>query len=181
MLAASASITVCVERKHNRPLLLQGRRHKMTEGNFQKGTLPEAAVLLEGDVKKRATLKETVRIRHVIIGILPYVKITKLIRDANLAESAYSSTLRLKQTTQHISITAYHHSTTNNNHINRVLSPEGYKWSVRFDVRDLGGHLDTTFRGWSAAVAARVRLVISRLDFLNFCTSSGLSWSGSCC
>ena len=34
------------------------------------------------------------------------------------------------------------------------------KWSVKFGVRD---HLDTTFRGWSATLAARVRLVISRL------------------
>ena len=30
-------------------------------------------------------------------------------------------------------------------------------------VADLGGHLDTTFRGWSATLAARVSLVISRL------------------
>ena len=44
-----------------------------------------------------------------------------------------------------------------------VLSQEGDKWSVKHDVRDLGGHLDTTFRGWSATLAARVRLVISRL------------------
>ena len=44
-----------------------------------------------------------------------------------------------------------------------VLSQEGDKWSVKFDVRDLGGHLDTTFRGWSSTSAARVRLVISRL------------------
>ena len=44
-----------------------------------------------------------------------------------------------------------------------VLSFEGDKWSVRFDVRDLGEHLDTTFRGWSSTLAARVRLVISRL------------------
>ena len=44
----------------------------------------------------------------------------------------------------------------------RVLSQEGDNWSVRFDVRDLGGHLDT-FRGWSSTLAARVRLVISRL------------------
>ena len=28
-----------------------------------------------------------------------------------------------------------------------VLSREGDKLSVKFDVRDLGGHLDTTFRG----------------------------------
>ena len=44
-----------------------------------------------------------------------------------------------------------------------VLSQEGDQWSVRFDVRDLGGHLDTTFRGWSSTLAARVRLVLSRL------------------
>ena len=44
-----------------------------------------------------------------------------------------------------------------------VLSQEGDEWSVKFNVRDLGGHLDTTFRGWSSTLAARVRLVISRL------------------
>ena len=44
-----------------------------------------------------------------------------------------------------------------------VFPFEGDKWSVKFDVRDLGGHLDTTFRGWSSTLAARVRLVISRL------------------
>ena len=44
-----------------------------------------------------------------------------------------------------------------------VLSHEGDQWSVKFDVRDLGGHLDTTFRGWSSTLAARVRLVLSRV------------------
>ena len=44
-----------------------------------------------------------------------------------------------------------------------VLSHEGDQWSVKFDVRDLGGHLDTTFRGWSSTLAARVRIVLSRL------------------
>ena len=44
-----------------------------------------------------------------------------------------------------------------------VLSLEGDKWSVKFDVRDLGGHLDTTFRGWFSTLAARVRSVLSRL------------------
>ena len=44
-----------------------------------------------------------------------------------------------------------------------VLSQEGDQWSVKFDVRDLGGHLDTTFRGWSSTLAARVRFVLSRL------------------
>ena len=40
-----------------------------------------------------------------------------------------------------------------------VLSQDGDQWSVKFDVRDLGGHLDTTFRGWSSTLAARVRFV----------------------
>ena len=44
-----------------------------------------------------------------------------------------------------------------------MLSQEGDKWSVRVYVRDLGRHLDTTFRGWSSTSAARVRLVIFRL------------------
>ena len=44
-----------------------------------------------------------------------------------------------------------------------VLSQDGEKGSVNFDVRDLGRHLDTTFRGWSATLATWVRLVISRL------------------
>ena len=44
-----------------------------------------------------------------------------------------------------------------------VLSCEGDQWSVKFDVRDLGGHLDTTFRGWSSTLSARVRFVISPL------------------
>ena len=43
-----------------------------------------------------------------------------------------------------------------------VLSQEGDRWSVKFDVRDHGCHLDTTFRGWSSTLAARVRLVIAR-------------------
>ena len=36
-----------------------------------------------------------------------------------------------------------------------VLSCEGDQWTVRFDVRDLGVHLDTTFRGWSSTLAAK--------------------------
>ena len=66
-----------------------------------------------------------------------------------------------------------------------VLSLEGDEWSFRFDVRDLGGHLDTTFRGWSSTLAAGVRLVISRLVFFNFLYSLsifmvGFVWSGLC-
>ena len=48
-----------------------------------------------------------------------------------------------------------------------LLSQEGDTWSVRLDVRDLGGHLDSTFRGWSATLSARVR-VISRLILVSF-------------
>ena len=44
-----------------------------------------------------------------------------------------------------------------------VFCQEGDKWSVKFDVRDLGGHLDTAFRGRSATLASTVRLVIARL------------------
>ena len=43
------------------------------------------------------------------------------------------------------------------------MSDGGGEWSFKFDVRDLGGHLGTSFRGWSSTLAARVRLVISRL------------------
>ena len=46
----------------------------------------------------------------------------------------------------------------------RVPSQEG---TVKFDVRDLGGHLVTTFRGWSATLAAGVRLVLSRLVLIS--------------
>ena len=58
-----------------------------------------------------------------------------------------------------------------------VLSQEGDRWSVKFDVRDLGGHLDTTFRGWSATLAARVRLVIARLVLIF--ALSWISWLDS--
>ena len=44
-----------------------------------------------------------------------------------------------------------------------VVSDEGHRWSVTLDVRDLGGHVDATFHGWSSTLASRVRLVISLL------------------
>ena len=56
-----------------------------------------------------------------------------------------------------------------------VLSQEGDQRSVKFDVRDLGGHLDTTFRGWSSTLAARVRLVISHLVLI-FVLPLDFSW-----
>ena len=47
--------------------------------------------------------------------------------------------------------------------------PKGGKSSVKFDVRDLGGHLDETFRGWSATLAARVRLVVMVMGLSSSC------------
>ena len=44
-----------------------------------------------------------------------------------------------------------------------VLSQEGDQWSVKFDVRDVGGHLGTTFRGWSLTLAALLFLWISMI------------------
>ena len=35
-----------------------------------------------------------------------------------------------------------------------ILSREGDEWSVKLEVRDLGGHLVTSLRGWSTALAA---------------------------
>ena len=45
----------------------------------------------------------------------------------------------------------------------RVVTDEGDRWTVKLDVRDLGGHFDTTFRGWSSTLAKRVRVVLARL------------------
>ena len=44
-----------------------------------------------------------------------------------------------------------------------IVTDEGDRWSVKLDVRDLGRHLDSTVRSWSAALATWVRLVIARL------------------
>ena len=46
-----------------------------------------------------------------------------------------------------------------------VVTDEVDRWSVKLDVRERG-HLDTTFRVWSATLAKRVRLVIARLVFV---------------
>ena len=64
-----------------------------------------------------------------------------------------------------------------------VLSQEGDQWSVKFDVRDLGGHLDTTFRAGLPTLSARVRFVISRLVLifaLLLIFMVGSVWFGRC-
>ena len=59
MLAVSATMTVGVERKHNRPLLLRDRRHKMTEEDLRKVVPPEVFVPQEEkDQKKKKLCKK---------------------------------------------------------------------------------------------------------------------------
>ena len=41
-----------------------------------------------------------------------------------------------------------------------VVTDDGDRWSVKLDVRDLGEHLDSTFRGWSSTMATTARLVL---------------------
>ena len=36
-------------------------------------------------------------------------------------------------------------------------------WKVELDIRDLGGHLDTTFRGRTGTVSGRIRKEIVQL------------------
>ena len=48
-----------------------------------------------------------------------------------------------------------------------IWSHEGDKWTVKLDVRGLGGHLDTTSTGWSATLASREKVVISRLVLIS--------------
>ena len=37
-----------------------------------------------------------------------------------------------------------------------MISDKGEHWSVKLDVRDLGGHLDTTYRAWGRILVCRV-------------------------
>ena len=41
-----------------------------------------------------------------------------------------------------------------------VISDQGERWTVKLDVRDLGGHLDTTYRAWGRTLIARVLAVL---------------------
>ena len=44
-----------------------------------------------------------------------------------------------------------------------VVSDAGDKWSVRLDVRDLGGHLDCTFRARAVTFGSRMAAAIHRV------------------
>ena len=80
--------------------------------------------------------KGTVRIRPVIIGILPHVKITNLNRDANSANSADSDTLRLTaRTTEKPNKSGGKVSVAllkNSKHLDCVFQGVGQKRSVHF-------------------------------------------------
>ena len=41
-----------------------------------------------------------------------------------------------------------------------VVFAQDERWTVKLDVRDLGGHLDTTYRAWGCTLAARVLAVL---------------------
>ena len=108
MLVAAVIMKVIVD---NRPLLLQDRRYKMTGKVLRKGNLPAAVVPLERDIKdvSEITSIETVRIGHVIIDILPCVKIT-LNRDANSVKIArMTGGLHRKPSGRSVSITGHKH------------------------------------------------------------------------
>ena len=62
---------------------------------------------------------------------------------------------------------------------NWILSDEGDKWAPELDVRDLGGHLDTTREGlvFHFICACSPRYPSPRSGF---CPPSGLSWACSC-
>ena len=57
-----------------------------------------------------------------------------------------------------------------------VVTDEGHRWSVKLDVRDLGGHLDTTLHGWSSTLASRVRSCHFSVGSC-LCSSVGFSWA----
>ena len=56
-----------------------------------------------------------------------------------------------------------------------VVTDEGDRWSVKLDVRDRGRHLDSTFRGWSATLATRVRLCHCQAS-AHLCSPIGFLW-----
>ena len=105
MLSVESKWTVCFSRevildsKHSRPLLLQRRRHRLTEEDLPKalgsrregpsGRKPQQACIsyFKGNCTDPSCF--------FFFGILTYVKITYLNRDANSATNVFSDILRL--------------------------------------------------------------------------------------
>ena len=83
--------------KHDRPLLLQKRGHRLTEENPRKVLVPEERVLLERKAAKcaKSSSEEHVRGRRVFHDILPYVSITSLNPGANVVTVVKLDTLRV--------------------------------------------------------------------------------------
>ena len=44
-----------------------------------------------------------------------------------------------------------------------TVSDTGDKWSVRLDIRDLGGHLDSTLRARVASLGSRISAAVPRV------------------
>ena len=84
--AVTATKTLSVEKQNNRPLLLGDRRHRLTEEDLRKALAPGEVAVHPEKIRKRAnvTSKNIARIRRVVIGILPYVEMTKLNREAKI-------------------------------------------------------------------------------------------------
>ena len=77
-----------MDKKHNRHLLLRRRRHRLTEEDFRKETPTGEEVHPERN-------NFLVRIRRVIVAILPAGKVTNQTRDANSATNVCSDMLSL--------------------------------------------------------------------------------------
>ena len=56
-----------------------------------------------------------------------------------------------------------------------LISEQGQHWSVKLDVRDLGGPLDTTCRAWGRTLVARV-LAVLRVPYLWITAVSFAFW-----
>ena len=56
-----------------------------------------------------------------------------------------------------------------------VVSDAGDQWSVRLDIRDLGGHLDSTFRARAVTLGFRMTAAIPRVRAVA-CPSLGFCW-----
>ena len=102
MLAASAMMRRSVDKQHSRPLAPKpqtrndGRRP--SKGKSLRGRSPSGKGYPE-DRAKTASV-EIVRIRHVILGILPNVNITKHNRNANSVKSENLGTERLSSVSE---------------------------------------------------------------------------------
>ena len=85
------------DKKDNRPLLHQKRKHRLMGRYRQKVQAAEERALLEQKARFRAEISfgTSVRIRHVMFGTVPCVLSTSLNQDALMAKNADSDTLRL--------------------------------------------------------------------------------------